>query len=69
MSRVVRIAALQPAYAPPAPGQEPEAARAEALCTGAALIEEAGRRGATVACLPECFPTMALPGAAAARLA
>ena len=68
MTRLITLAALQPALHPVAE-DDPAGARAERLRAGAALIEEAARRGATVACLPECFPTMGLGGATAARLA
>jgi predicted amidohydrolase len=68
MSRSVVIATLQP---PLTPSGEDDAlaAQAERLRVGAALIEEAGRRGATVVCLPENFTTMGLPRGVAGRLA
>ena len=69
MTRLITVAALQPALHQSMDHEDPAGIRAARLRAGAALIEEAGRRGATVACLPECFPTMGLAGATAASLA
>ncbi len=69
MTRMITVAALQPMLVVPGAGQDPAEVRAETLRRGAELVEEAGRRGATVACLPEAFPTMGMDGAATARLA
>ncbi len=68
MARIVTLAALQPLLTP-AGEDDPLAVQTERLRAGAALIEEAGRRGATVACLPENFTTMGLPRDVAGRLA
>ncbi len=64
----ITLAALQPALTPVDDG-DPDGARARRLRLGIALVEEAGRRGATVACLPECFTTMGFSRGVAAHLA
>jgi predicted amidohydrolase len=69
MVRAITLAALQPTLIASDAVEDPKAARQAMLRQGAELLKEAGGRGADVACLPECFPTMALPTAAAARLA
>ena len=55
MARIVHIISIQP----PAPG--PHASRDDAVSAGLTLLDEAGRRGADIACLPEYFTVMGLP--------
>jgi predicted amidohydrolase len=52
MSRIVHIAALQ---LPPPPQGSPAQTRAGNLANAFAYLDEAGRRGCDVACLPETF--------------
>ncbi len=68
MTRLITIATLQPVLSPLGDG-DPAVAHAARLQAAVTLIEEAGRRGATIACLPECFTTMGFPSAVASSFA
>ena len=58
MSRLVRIAALQ---LPPPSGTAADEVGTSNIANALAYIEEAGRRGCDVACLPEMFASYGLP--------
>lgn len=58
MPRIVHVGALQ---LPPPVAAEPAQVRTANLESALAYIDEAGRRGCDIACLPETFQTYGLP--------